>query len=84
MQPAREGVDPDGDEDLRRVRRPTGDALDGARLGFKTGQIELFDDAPDLACGVVVVDQALDIEGLEAKLLAVNGNIAGSGAGGRV
>ncbi len=66
------------------MRRPAGDALDGADLGVEAGQVELLDQALDLARGVVDVDQALDVDGLEAELLAINGNVAGSGGGGRV
>jgi hypothetical protein len=62
------------------VRRPTGDPLDGAHLCFKAGQIEMFDDTPNLARGVLVVDQAVHVEGFEAKLLTINGNVLGAGA----
>jgi hypothetical protein len=53
--------------------------FDGANIGLEAGQIELLDHAPNLARGVIVVDQTLDIEGFEPKLLAVHSDIAGDG-----
>lgn len=61
------------------MRRSAGDTLDGADLALEAEEIELFDDAPDLAGRMIVIDQLVDVERFEAELLAVDGEVAGGG-----
>ena len=58
MQALGVGVDPDRDQQMGRMSATAGTALDGAGVDFEARQIQPLDDAPNLARGMLLVDQA--------------------------
>ena len=68
MQALGGGADPDRDQQMGRMG-----AESGAGVDFEARQIQPLDDAPNLARGMLLVDQAFDIERLEPYLVAIGG-----------
>ena len=64
---------------MGRMSATAGTALDGAGVEGEARQIQPLDDAPNLARGMLLVDQAFDIERLEPHLVAIEGKIARGG-----
>ena len=61
---------------MGRMGAASGAAFDGAGVGLEARQVEPFDDAPDLARRMLLVDEAFDIERLEPHLVAIKGEVA--------
>jgi hypothetical protein len=53
----------------------SGAAFEGAGVGLEARQVELFDETPDLAGRMLLVDEAFDIQRLKPHLVAVEGEV---------